>query len=65
MIDGTRHEFTGLLAADGPELVLRLSDTRTWTLRAAAGLERYVGRQVRVSGVRHGQELHVDTIMPV
>ena len=57
---GTRHEFTGTLEAIGSDLVLHLHDGRRWTLLAAAGIERFVGRSITVKGVR-GEDgtLHV------
>jgi hypothetical protein len=60
MVDGTRHEFTGFLATAGAELSLQMSDSRSWILRWPLGLDRFVGRYVRVNGVRSGAELHVD-----
>jgi hypothetical protein len=65
MVDGTRHEFTGLLAAEGPDLILKLSDSRSWYLRTPPGIERLIGRHVRVAGTRLGNELHVDRFCPV
>ncbi len=57
---GTRHEFTGTLEAIGSDLVLHLNDGRKWTLLATAGIERFVSRSIRVTGIR-GEEgtLHV------
>ena len=57
---GTRHEFTGTLEAIGSDLMLHLHDWRKWTLLAAAGNERFVGRSITVKGVG-GEEgtLHV------
>ncbi len=62
MPDGTRHELTGLLVATPAKLVLKLQDGRQWTLAAPAGIDRFIDRKVRVSGVR-GEDgvLLVDT----
>ena len=64
-MDGTRHELTGLLGKDGQDLVLKMTDGRSWSLRVPHGSERMVGRFVRVSGTRWGRELFVDLMSAV
>ena len=49
---GTRHDFTGLLTAQGAELILSTEDGRHWRLNSFPGIERYIDQTVRVSGVR-------------
>jgi hypothetical protein len=62
---GTRHEFTGVLNAVESDLVLRLQDGRAWTLLATAGIERFIGQSVKVSGIRGGNgTLHVTGFTP-
>ena len=64
-MDGTRHEFTGVLGKDGQDVVLRMSDGRSWSLRVPHGSERMLGHFVRVSGTRWGRELFVDLMSAV
>ncbi len=62
---GTRHEFTGVLTVIGSDLVLRLPDGREWKLLATIGVERFIGRSIKVSGIRGGNgSLHVTGFSP-
>ncbi|TVV71646.1 DUF5818 domain-containing protein [Sphingomonas solaris] len=66
MPEGTRHEFTGMLHAVSSALVLKLHDGREWLIIAPAGIDRFIDRQVKVSGVRgEGRVLHINNFCAV
>lgn len=54
---GSRHTETGLLLHAKHGLVLRRDDGGEWRLEAPSRLKRYVGRRVRIDGVRDGFDL--------
>ncbi|WP_156445676.1 DUF5818 domain-containing protein [Sphingomonas sp. CCH9-F2] len=54
-----------MLNAVGSDLVLRLQDGREWILLSTAGIERFIGQSVKVSGIRGGNgTLHVTGFAP-
>jgi hypothetical protein len=54
---GSRHVETGLLLQGRDGLVLRRDGGGEWRLESSRKAERYVGRRVRIEGIRDGFDL--------
>jgi hypothetical protein len=54
---GGRVELSGLLLADGRNLVLRMDDGGEWRLEVTRNYPKLLGRRVTVTGTRDGFDL--------
>ena len=66
MPQGSRHSLEGLLLRGHGRLILQKDDGGRWRLDVERTAERWLGRRVRVDGIRNGfDELLVERIAPV
>lgn len=54
---GSKHDETGIIAREHGQLVLLRDDGGRWRLDAPSHAQEYVGRRMRVVGIRSGFDL--------